>query len=290
MINKQGSKTTRFLFGIVPLALVFLFPLPTMAEVSVNVNISLPPPIEFVEPPELIVLPETNIYVYPDMDMDIFFYDGWWWRLWEDRWYRSQDYNSDWGYYRGVPSFYREVPSDWRNNYREHRWRGHQWNYQRIPHQNVQQNWRGWEKSRYWEHQQTWGVKDLQPQTRSKQPVREVQPQQSRPHAQEIKSDQPQPQSKHEELRPQTQSRQPIREEQQRQSRPQGQEIKSGQPQQHQETGPQVRKDVIQKDVQPQGKQIQQQQGKQIQQQQGKQIQQQQEKHEGGKEENQEKR
>ena len=281
MIDRQVHKMRRLLFGIVPLALLVLFPLPTMAEVSVDVNISLPPPIAFVEPPELIVLPETNIYVYPDMDMDIFFYNGWWWRLWENRWYRSQDYNSGWSYYRGAPSFYSEVPSDWRDNYREHTWRGHQWNYQRIPHQKVQQNWRGWEKSRYWEHQQNWGVKDLQPQTRSRQPVGEEQQRQSRPQAQEINSGQPQqhreagpqvrkdvikkdaqPQSKHEELRPQTQSRQPVREEQQRQSQPQAREIKSGQPQQDREAGPQVHKVIEQK----------------------------QEKHEGGKEENQEKR
>ena len=301
MIDRQGNKMRKLLFGIVPLAFLFLFPLPAPAEVFVDVNISPPPPIEFVEPPELIVLPETYIYVVPDMDMDIFFYNGWWWRLWEDRWYRSRDYNSGWNYYRGAPSFYSEVPSDWRTNYREHSWRGHQWNYQRIPHRNLQQNWRGWEKSRYWEHQQTWGVQNLQPQTRSRQPVREEQPQQFRPQAQEIKSGQPQrhleadpqirkeviqkdaqPQRKHEELRPQTQSRQPVREEQPRQSQPQAQEIKSGQPQQHREAGPQVRKVIEQKDAQPQGKQLQQQQGKQ--------IQQQQEKHEGGKEENQEKR
>lgn len=260
MRDRQGSKMRRLLFGTIlgtiPLALVLLFPLPSTAEVFVDVNISLPlpPHIEFVEPPELIVLPETYIYVVPDVDMEIFFYGGWWWQLWENRWYRSRDYDSGWTYYRNTPSFYRQVPSYWRTNYRENRWSGHEWNYQRIPEQHVRQNWRNWEKKRYWEHQQTWGVEDLQPQTQSRQHVRQMQQRQSRPQVQEIKSRPPQQQRKQPELRPQTQSRQPFRQVQPRQSRPHVQEMKSRPPQQHREAGPQSRKGGKQQNVQQQGK------------------------------------
>ena len=136
---------------------------PTMAGVDVDVSISLPPPIVFAAPPEVIVIPETYVYVVPDVDADIFFYNGWWWRPWEGRWYRSRYYNSGWGYYQSVPSFYRGIPSGWRNDYRDHRWGGHPWNYQRIPHQQLQQNWSSWEKNRHWEKQQTWGVQGLKP-------------------------------------------------------------------------------------------------------------------------------
>ena len=73
---------------------------------SVSIGLPLPPPIVFAAPPELMVLPETNVYVVPDVDVDIFFYNGWWWRPWEGRWYRSRDYSSGWGHYRNVPSFY----------------------------------------------------------------------------------------------------------------------------------------------------------------------------------------
>lgn len=175
----------KLFFGTLFLALVLVFPIPTIAGVDVNVSIGLPlpPPIVFVAPPELIVLPETNAYVVPDVDEDIFFYNGWWWREWEGRWYRSRNYDSGWGHYRNVPSFYRGIPSGWRNDYRDQRWRGHQWNHQRIPHQQVQQNWKGWENNRHWEKQQTWGVQGLQPRTRSQQPHREVQPQQSQPQS-----------------------------------------------------------------------------------------------------------
>ena len=165
----------KLLFGTLFLALVLVLPVPTMARVSVNVGISLPP-IVFPGPPQLVVIPETNVYAVPDVDTDIFFYGGWWWRPWEGKWYRSHNYDSGWGYYRGRPSFYRSVPSGWRNDYRENRWKGNQWNQQRVPHQQVQQNWRGWEKNKHWEKQNSWGVQGLnKQQKRSQQPSRNVQ-------------------------------------------------------------------------------------------------------------------
>ena len=202
------------------LALVTAVPIPAMARVDISVGIALPPPIVFAAPPELIVLPETNVYVVPDVDADVFFYHGWWWRPWEGRWYRSRYYNSGWGYYQRVPSFYAEIPSGWRNDYRAHHWRGHQWNYQRIPQQQVQRNWRGWEKSGHWEKQQTWGVQGLQPRTRSQQPSREVQPRQSRPQASEAKPSRAQPQ--HQAAGPQSRGGQPQHAQQQQGARERG--------------------------------------------------------------------
>ncbi len=155
----QRRHTMKKVFpGTMLLILMLIFPLPTMARVDIDINISLPPPVRFVEPPELVVLPGTYVYAVPDADVDIFFYDGWWWRSWDSHWYRSREYSSGWVYYENVPTFYREVPPDWRHYYRERRWRGHAWHYQRIPHHRVQTYWRDWERDRYWEHQQTWGV------------------------------------------------------------------------------------------------------------------------------------
>ena len=60
----------------------------------------------------MVVIPGTNVYAVPDVDADMFFYSGWWWRLWEGQWYRSRNYNSGWGYYRAVHLFtevYRQV-------------------------------------------------------------------------------------------------------------------------------------------------------------------------------------
>lgn len=118
----------------------------------------LPPPIVFAEPPETIVLPETEVYVVPNVEQDIFFYNGWWWRPWEGRWYRSREYASGWGFYRGVPSWYGGIPLGWRDNYRNHIWGGHPWNYRRIPHHEFRQNWRGWQKNGYWRNHRNWGT------------------------------------------------------------------------------------------------------------------------------------
>lgn len=74
---------------------------------------------------------------------EIFFYNGWWWRPWERRWYRLRHYDSGWAYYQRVPYFYR-----------------------RIPHHKLQKNWSYWQKDNHWEKQQTWGVKGLKPRPR----------------------------------------------------------------------------------------------------------------------------
>jgi hypothetical protein len=209
----------RFLLGIILLALILVFSIPTMASVDVGINISLPPLIVFSAPPEVVVLPETNVYAVPDLDVDIFFYSGWWWRPWEGRWYRSRNYNSGWGYYQNVPSFYRGIPSSWRNDYREHRWKGHPWDHQRIPHDQVQRNWRNWEKSRHWEKQNTWGVQGLKPQKRSQQPSQAVQPKhQAKPQSREA--------AKPQQSRPQSREVQPQR------SQPQHREAQKSKPQQ----------------------------------------------------------
>ena len=47
-----------------------IVPMPTMAGVDINAGISLPPPIVFEAPPEVIVMPESGVYVVADADAD----------------------------------------------------------------------------------------------------------------------------------------------------------------------------------------------------------------------------
>jgi hypothetical protein len=207
-VDEGGRKMGKLIWGKLLLALLLVSPTPMMAKADVGISVSLPPLIVFAAPPVVVVIPETYVYAVPDLDVDIFFYNGWWWRPWDGRWYRSRHYDSGWVYYQRVPSFYGGIPSGWRNDYRDHRWGGHQWNYQRIPHQQLQRNWSNWEKNRHWEKQQTWGVKGLKPGKRSQQPsqavhsksqakpqVREaIKPQQSRPQSREVQPQHAQPQ------------------------------------------------------------------------------------------------
>jgi hypothetical protein len=162
--------------------------IPAGAQVNIQVGIQLPPLIVFSSPPEMVVLPETYVYVVPDIEEDVFFFDGFWWRPWQGHWYRSQYYDRGWGYYSSVPTFYREVPQTWRHDYREHQWRGQPWNYQRMHHQQVEKNWNTWKKDKYFEKNQAWGVQRVksQPQKQGQQPqARQPQARQPEHHGQQ---------------------------------------------------------------------------------------------------------
>ena len=58
-------------------ALAIILPVPAMAEVNVSIGIPLPPPVIFEAPPNVIVMPDTyGVYAVPDIDVDIFFWNG----------------------------------------------------------------------------------------------------------------------------------------------------------------------------------------------------------------------
>ncbi|MBM4341126.1 MAG: hypothetical protein FJ110_16470 [Deltaproteobacteria bacterium] len=165
----------RLLWGTMVLTIVIVFSIPTMAAIDIRIGIPLPPPIIFPAPPAVIVLPNTTtVYVAPDIDVDLFFWDGWWWRPWDGRWYRSRYYDRGWIYYDAVPRFYFDVDPGWRGFYRDRHWHGHRWNYERIPDQRLKQNWKGWHDSRHWERKKTWGVQDYRdrPKERERQELR----------------------------------------------------------------------------------------------------------------------
>ncbi len=145
-------------FCITSAVVLALFIGPCLAQAGIDIRISfpLPPPIIFSAPPEMVVLPETEVYVAPDYDQDLFFYGGWWWRPWRGRWYRSLYYDSGWEFYNGVPGWYGGVYPHWRENYRNHMWGGHRWDYHPVPYGDVRTHWRDWhDTGRY---RQSWGT------------------------------------------------------------------------------------------------------------------------------------
>lgn len=137
---------------------VLVIAIPILAMAGVDSHVGSPPPVLFPARPELIVIPETNVYFVSDVHGDIFFYNGWWWRPWGGHWYRSRHYSSGWVDYQIIPSFYVGILSDWREYFSYPYWRGHQWNYQRIPYQPLEWNWSSWGKGRYWEERQMCSV------------------------------------------------------------------------------------------------------------------------------------
>ena len=216
----------KLFFGIMLLTLVFVVPIPTMAGVNINVGIGLPPPVVFAAPPEVIVLPDTpDVYAVPGIDADLFFWNGWWWRPWEGRWYRSHYYDRGWAYYNRVPSFYYDVDPGWRGYYSAHSWNGHRWNYERIPERRLQQNWKGWHSNQYWKRQGTWGVQSYQPRPEQhKQQLRRERQQQyqQRPEVQRHQQQMREQQGQHRGRQPQGQQQRQPQVQQQKHSQPQG--------------------------------------------------------------------
>ncbi|HJV67108.1 MAG TPA: hypothetical protein VJ550_15355, partial [Geomonas sp.] len=92
------------------------------AEVHVNVNLG-PPPIAVAAPPEVVLVPGSNVYFVPEVNFDVFFYNGYWWSPRGDRWYRARAYNGPWATVprRMVPAPVYGVPHDYRRAYMHER-------------------------------------------------------------------------------------------------------------------------------------------------------------------------
>jgi len=215
----------KLLLGTIFLAMVIVVPMPTMAGVDVNIGIGipLPPAVVFAAPPEVIVLPDTNyVYAVPSIAVDIFFWNGWWWRPWEGRWYRSSYYDRGWVYYNYVPRFYYDVDPGWRGHYRDHNWYGHRWHYEPIPYVRLQKNWKSWHNNRYWERHGTWGVESYKP--RPQKQMQEIRHQRQEQYKQRPEVQRHQQQMQEQQKQRQVQKSQGQKQQKQQHSQPRGQQ------------------------------------------------------------------
>ena len=116
------------------------------AAVNVNIGVNLPA-YRFAAPPDVVVIPGTYVYMVPDIDVDVLFFQGYWWRPYEGRWYRSRDYKGSWIYVAParVPLGLRQLPQDYRHRLSSE--------HERIPHGDVKRNWKKWEKEKHWDKQ-----------------------------------------------------------------------------------------------------------------------------------------
>ncbi|MBJ6724994.1 hypothetical protein JFN93_09765 [Geomonas sp. Red875] len=122
---------------------------PAAAEVNLNINLG-PPPIAVAAPPEVVLVPGSQVYFVPGVSFDVFYYGGYWWSPRGDRWYRSPAYNGPW---RGVsrryvPAPIFRVPRDYqRVYYRERHIPYGQWKKERSEHREGRPGrggeWRG---------------------------------------------------------------------------------------------------------------------------------------------------
>ena len=117
---------------------------PSHAGANVNINVGIPvgvavapapvvvapQPVYVEEPPEMVVIPRSNVYFAPGVNVDLFFYDNHWWNRRGDRWYRGNSYSGPWAAVgpRYVPAPVYRVPANYRTVYvREERIPYGQW-------------------------------------------------------------------------------------------------------------------------------------------------------------------
>jgi len=122
--------------SLVTLLLVIMLCLPLEAGWAEEENEEEedPPNLYFSDPPSVVVLPDTpDVYVAPNIQSDLFFWNDWWWLLWRNHWYYSPYYDRGWTHYPRVPDFYPHVNPLWRDYYHYRQWRGYNWHYRHIP-------------------------------------------------------------------------------------------------------------------------------------------------------------
>jgi hypothetical protein len=125
------------------LAFILVVPRTGIAGVNVDINIGLPG-LVISAPPALVVIPGTYVYYPPEVDADIFFFHGYWYRPYGGGWYIANAYNGPWRGVgpRHVPRALIDVPPAYRRIPPEH---------ERMPYGMVRQNWRTWERDRHWD-------------------------------------------------------------------------------------------------------------------------------------------
>jgi hypothetical protein len=145
----KGSK-----FGLLLLALIVFvalgLPERSAAEVNVNVGVFAPPPMyRIAAPPPMVVIPGTYVYAVPNIDVDILFYGGSWYRPHEGHWYRAKSYNGPWAYLAPpkVPRVIFDLPPDHRRVPPGHR---------HIPYGQFKKNWGKWERNKHWDNDKQW--------------------------------------------------------------------------------------------------------------------------------------
>lgn len=113
--------------------------------VDVSISISVPPPLVFEGPPELVVVPGGGGYVYmvPDM-LGIYFYGGYWYRIHDGRWFRARLYSGPWSYIvrSRVPRYVVGVPPDYYLYLPP--------GYHRVYYDDLRTHWRSWDRDRHW--------------------------------------------------------------------------------------------------------------------------------------------
>ena len=102
------------------------------------------PPLFIPAPPSVVLIPGTYAYFAPDVDGDLLFSGGHWYRPYGGRWYVSDHYKGPWNFVapRNVPAALMNLP---------HGYRSLSPGRERIPYGQLHNNWKTWERKKHWD-------------------------------------------------------------------------------------------------------------------------------------------
>ncbi len=116
----------------------------SQVHIQAGIKVPPPPPLLLPEPPPLVVVPRTYVYFAPEIEVDLYFYRGYWYRPFEGYWYRSKSHKGPWVHLvpEKVPVILVKLPPDVRQMTLRHK---------RMPPGHVMKHWKSWEREKYWE-------------------------------------------------------------------------------------------------------------------------------------------
>ena len=128
-------KTDKLLYSFIGVTLLILAGLLSRSYAAeVNITVSPPPSIVIPSDPDLIQVPNTDIYYVPDVPDRIIFYNGVWYRQHEKHWFRASSPSETWVYEKNppsvivIPEYHGEHHIHWhdlKDKWREHEMREH---------------------------------------------------------------------------------------------------------------------------------------------------------------------
>jgi hypothetical protein len=154
---ERRRKAESLIFGAFAALFLLCAAAPAHSEVSVNINIG--PPMVVQQAPEMVVVPGSLVYFAPGVNVELFFFRGYWWSRNENRWFRSREYKGPWKGMEGrrVPVEIVRLPPRYREEY------GHR---EHIPYGQLKKHW---EKREYEKRKQLGEWKKEEKQERREQ-------------------------------------------------------------------------------------------------------------------------
>src|SRR6185503_7830199 len=81
---------------VVALTMVAGLGWPATALAQVNINVNVRPPVVLVSPPKLVIVPNSPVKYAPEVNANLFFHDGRYYSLHEDRWLVAGSHSGPW--------------------------------------------------------------------------------------------------------------------------------------------------------------------------------------------------